>query len=411
MNFPNKNKIILSIIIPAYNEEDAIASIIERCLNERENIIRETPVEEVEIIVVNDGSHDKTAAIAGQFKEVSLISFSKNQGYGAAIKSGFEKARGTIVSFLDADGTCDPHFFIPMCNKLLRENADIVIGSRMTPESKMPRIRRIGNLLYVALINLLGRTRITDSASGMRAIKKSSLEKIYPLPDGLHFTPSMSCRAVMDENIKILEVPIAYHERQGESKLHVIHDGIRFFKTIIDIALTYEPLIFFTSLGLLLLIVAIGYGIYPVLYYISFGVIPEYMIYRLITITTLVFTSFTMFTVGIISEQTSDFIMKKRRVKGAVKGFIYSLFSQKRLILAGPLIALSGIALNYKTTWQYFTTGKIYVHWVYIVMGAFLFLLGLQALALGVLERILKTLRETQTSRDEYLKRREQGDE
>ena len=237
--------ITLSIIIPAYNEEDAIANIIERCLKERDTIVRETPVERVEIIVVNDGSHDKTPEIARQFNEISLISYAKNRGYGAAIKAGFEKATGTIVSFLDADGTCDPNYFVGMCNTLIAEDADIVIGSRMTPESKMPKVRRIGNLLYVALINLLGDTKITDSASGMRVIKKSSLEKIYPLPDGLHFTPSMSCRAVMDENIKILEIPMRYEERVGESKLGVIRDGIRFLKTIIDIALTYEPFKFF----------------------------------------------------------------------------------------------------------------------------------------------------------------------
>ena len=173
MNLSDQNKIKLSIIIPAYNEEDAIADIIKRCLKERENIVRETPVEEVEIIVVNDGSHDKTLEIAEQFKEISLVSYARNRGYGAAIKSGFEKAKGTIVSFLDADGTCDPHFFIEMCNKLIKKDADVVIGSRMTKESKMPIIRRAGNLFYVALINLLGSAKITDSASGMRVIKKS----------------------------------------------------------------------------------------------------------------------------------------------------------------------------------------------------------------------------------------------
>ena len=87
-----------------------------------------------EVIVVNDGSHDKTPEIARQFKEVSLISYTKNRGYGAAIKNGFEKATGTIVSFLDADGTCDPNYFVDMCSILITEGADIVIGSRMTSE-------------------------------------------------------------------------------------------------------------------------------------------------------------------------------------------------------------------------------------------------------------------------------------
>lgn len=404
MNHPRRDTVTLSIIIPAYNEEDAIAGIIERCLHERENIVRETPVEEVEIIVVNDGSHDKTAEIAGQFKEISLISYAKNRGYGAAIKTGFEKARGTIVSFLDADGTCDPRFFSALCNKLLEEEADIVIGSRMTPESKMPTIRRIGNLLYATLINLLGKASITDSASGMRVIKKSSLKKLYPLPDGLHFTPAMSCRAVLDEGITIAEVPIAYQERKGTSKLNVLQDGIRFLKTIIDIALVYEPLRFFGSLGLVLLLLAFGYGFYPLFYYMGFKVIPDYMIYRLITIATLVFTSFTMFTIGIISEQISDFIMNRKRARGALSRLIYFFFSQKKLIIAGPAVALSGVVINYNTIVQYFSMGEIHVHWVYIVTGAFLFLTGVQALALGILERILRTLKETNVLQGKYLR-------
>ncbi len=128
MSFSPEEICRLSIIIPAYNEENAIASIIERCLHEREKIIRETPVQDVEIIVVNDGSRDKTPAIARQYKEIVLIDFKQNRGYGAAIKSGFAQASGNIVSFLDADGTCDPHYFIPLCNTLISENADIVIG-------------------------------------------------------------------------------------------------------------------------------------------------------------------------------------------------------------------------------------------------------------------------------------------
>ncbi len=386
----------LSIIIPAYNEEDAIGDIIGRCLSEKRNIINKTSVLKVEIIVVDDGSRDKTAEIVKRFgREVKLITFKKNKGYGAALKAGFKEASGNLVSFLDADGTCDPKFFIDLCNKLIKEDADIAIGSRMGPGNEMPLVRRIGNKAYVMLINLIGRVRITDSASGMRVLRKDCLPRIYPLPDGLHFTPAMSCRAVMDANIKIVEVPISYRERKGESKLSVIQDGIRFLKTIIDIALIYEPVRFFGSLGTILLIIAIGYGIYPIQYYVRFRVVPEYMIYRLITITTLAFTSFTMFTVGIISEQISDFIMEKRREKGFLKKWVYFLFSQRKLIIAGSISALSAILLNYKTIWQYLATGEIHTHWVYIVTGAFLFLVGLQALALGVLERILLTLKKT----------------
>jgi len=394
----------LSIIIPAYNEEDAIGDIVGRCLSETRNIINKTSVLKVEIIVVDDGSRDKTAEIVkGYGREVKLITFEKNRGYGAALKAGFEEASGDLVSFLDADGTCDPKFFIDLCNKLIKEDADIAIGSRLGPGNEMPLLRRIGNKAYVMLINLIGRMKITDSASGMRVLRKDCLPRIYPLPDGLHFTPAMSCRAVMDENIEIVEVPISYQERKGESKLSVIQDGVRFLKTIIDIALIYEPLRFFGSMGIIFLLFALGYGVYPLFFYLKMKIVPSYMIYRIITITALVFTSFTMFTIGIISEQIADVMMNTKRAKGFFTGLMHSLFSQKKLIIAGPFISLSGILLNHETIWQYISLGGIYVHWVYIVTGAFLFMTGLQILALGILERILRTLKSTTTYRRTYL--------
>jgi glycosyltransferase involved in cell wall biosynthesis len=383
----------LSIIIPAYDEEHAIADIIQRCLKEREHIKKETPVADVEIIVVNDGSRDNTAIIAGQFKEISLISYEKNRGYGAAIKTGFAQATGDIVGFLDADGTCDPHYFIPLSNALIKQQADVVIGSRMTPASKMPAVRKAGNFFFALLINLLGSARITDAASGMRVIRRNSLSKLYPLPDGLHFTPAMSCKAVLDNGIKILEVPMNYEERIGESKLGVVQDGVRFLKTIIDIALTYEPFKFFGITGLIFLLVGFLYGIYPLVYYLKFGLVPDYMIYRLITITVLIVSSFTLFTVGIISDDVINLINRRRREHGTLKTLLSVILSQKKLIIVGIVSPLVGIILNYKTIWQYITTGSIYVPWFYVVMGAFFVLVGLQSLALGVLQRILSLLR------------------
>jgi glycosyltransferase involved in cell wall biosynthesis len=396
--------LILSIVIPAYNEEDAIGDIIERCLSEKAYIVDNTPVDDVEIIVVNDGSKDKTADIVkGYGNKIKLVSFERNKGYGAALKAGFEEASGNLVSFLDADGTCNPKFFIDLCNKLLGENADIAIGSRLGRGNAMPLLRRIGNTAYVILINLISKSKITDSASGMRVLKKECLPRIYPLPDGLHFTPAMSCRAVLDESIKIVEVPISYHERRGESKLNVLRDGVRFLKTIVDIALIYEPLQFFGILGLFFLLVALGYGIPPLLYYLKMKMVPAYMLYRLVAITAMVFTSITLFTIGIIAEQVADVMMDIRRRRGFFTRLMHSLFSQKTLIIAGPLIALSGVVLNYQTISQYVSMGVIYVHWVYIVTGAFLFITGLQILALGVLQRILRTLKITKTFRRAYL--------
>lgn len=392
----------LSIVIPAYNEEEAIAGIIRRCLAERENIVRETPVDDVEVIVVNDGSRDRTAEIAGQFPDITLISYEKNRGYGAAIKSGFEKATGTLVAFLDADGTCDPRYFIDMCKKMAEEDADIVIGSRMTAASRMPLIRKVGNRFYALLINLLGNTSITDSASGMRVIRKNSLKKLYPLPDGLHFTPAMSCRAVLDHSLTIAEVPMTYEERVGRSKLGVVQDGVRFLKTIVDIALTYAPFKFFGIAGIVLFLAGFLYGLYPLLYYLRFRMVPNYMIFRLVTVMVLIVTSIGIFTVGIISDEVIQLMYHRTgRIRG-FKAVIYRMLSQRTLIIFGVVVALLGIALNYNTIWQYLTTGKIDIPWVYVITGAFLVMVGLQAVALGIVRRILALLRRAEEERSKY---------
>src|SRR5687768_10132234 len=103
----------LSIVIPAYNEEGAIADILTRCLGCREEIRKETGLG-VEVIAVDDGSRDRTREIAKGFKEARLLVHEVNRGYGNALMTGFQGATGDYLAFLDADGTCDPRAFIPL---------------------------------------------------------------------------------------------------------------------------------------------------------------------------------------------------------------------------------------------------------------------------------------------------------
>ena len=104
----------------------------------------------------------------------------------------------------------------------------------------MPRVRRVGNLIFANLVSLISAERITDSASGMRVFKKSVLKQLYPLPDGLNLTPVMSTRA-LHEQLRMIEVPIPYRERVGQSKLSVARDGLRFAQSIVWTALNYNP--------------------------------------------------------------------------------------------------------------------------------------------------------------------------
>jgi len=250
---------VLSVVIPAYNEEQGIAAIIDRVLAIRPDL-PEVGVTDLEVIVVDDGSRDKTADIAGEYDQVCLLRHKVNQGYGAALKTGFGRARGDLLGFLDADGTYPPERFPDLCRVALAEKADLVIGSRMAgAESEMPMVRRIGNLVFANLVSLVSSQKITDSASGMRVIRREVLPQLYPLPDGLNFTPVMSTRA-LHEKITMREVPIRYRERVGRSKLNVVRDGVRYLQTIVWTALNYNPVRILGSLGLALMAAAVAIG-------------------------------------------------------------------------------------------------------------------------------------------------------
>ena len=239
---------ILSVVIPAYNEENGIAEIVNRVLKVRLDLTR-VGIDELELLVVDDGSRDRTAEVAACIDGVTLVRHPKNKGYGAALKTGFSKARGELIGFLDADGTYPPEYFPKLCESALN-GSDLVIGSRMAGEdSQMPFTRRIGNFFFASLLSILGRQKVTDSASGMRVFKREILEQIYPLPDGLNLTPVMSTRA-LHEGIAIEEVPIPYSERVGRSKLSVIHDGRIFLQSMVWTVLSYNPVRILGLIGL-----------------------------------------------------------------------------------------------------------------------------------------------------------------
>ncbi len=255
---------MLSVVIPAYNEEGGIAEITNRVIAARTAL--QADGIDLEILIIDDCSRDKTneiaSGIASQTDCLEVIRHTANRGYGGALKTGFCQARGDMIGFLDADGTYPPEYFPQLCRQIAA-GADLVIGSRMSgEESKMPLTRRVGNVFFAGLLSLLGRQKVTDSASGMRVFRRDILEQLYPLPNGLNLTPVMSARAV-HENIKVAEVPIPYEERVGRSKLSVIHDGSVFLRSIIWTVLYYNPVRILGMVGIILVGLAalVGLGL------------------------------------------------------------------------------------------------------------------------------------------------------
>ena len=388
---PAARRSTLSVVIPAYNEEEAIASIIERTLAARQSICDAAGLAGVDVIVVSDGSSDRTAEIAGQYNNIKLIAYEKNRGYGAAIKTGFAAASGDLLAFLDADGTCDPLFFGPLCRALHEQQADISIGARLGPGSEMPRIRKLGNRLYAGLLKVAGAQSVTDSASGMRVMRRSAVERLYPLPDGMHFTPAMSSIALFDPALSIVEVPMQYSERVGESKLSVVGDGVRFLKIITDTAFSYRPLRFFGVAGALLLAFALAYGIMPVAHYMQERRVEEWMFYRLSAVAVAIAAGFNLILVGLLAQQAVSLIHEDFKLTSRLRHFVQRLMSQ-HLLAWGVLLVAVGVGINAPALRSYLTTGTVTAHWIYILVGGLLTLVGIQCFSFGVLARTLGIL-------------------
>ncbi|UCG32412.1 MAG: glycosyltransferase family 2 protein [Phycisphaerales bacterium] len=359
----------LTIVIPAYNEEAAIAQIITRCLKAEPMICSSAAVDSVQVIVVSDGSTDRTAKIARGYPQVRLIEFPENRGYGAAIKRGFAEGRGELVAFLDADGTCDPRFFGLLCDALVREGADIAVGSRMGSDSRMPRVRRLGNTVFALLLGALSNRAVSDTASGMRVLRREALELLYPLPDGLNFTPAMSAQALLDDRISIIELPMKYEERVGRSKLSVVKDGLRFFGAIMEAVLVWRPSRLFVSGGLLFGLLALLLIMGPAEEYLRQRIVREGMIYRLLFCSLLMTLAATLLSVSLVAERLSRSLLGRRGAQSFVESMLSKLLSWRGLMVVGSGLMLIAFVLVGPGLLEYAMTRHVTLHWSRIVLG------------------------------------------
>jgi glycosyltransferase involved in cell wall biosynthesis len=377
----------LTIVIPAYDEEEAIGATIKRTLDGRSEVMERGGLDAVQIIVVDDGSTDATLQIANSYDEIEVVSFGANRGYGAAIKEGFRNGDGDLVGFLDADGTCDPRFFGDLCAALSHADADIALGSRLTPESRMPRVRRLGNRIFATMLGILANRRVTDAASGMRVMRREALNTLGRLPDGLHYTPAMSARAVLS-GLRVVEIPMSYEERRGESKLSVWKDGVRFTRAIIDGVLFFRPARLFLIAALVALAIAAILSLSPMEYYAQNRSVQEWMIYRFIV-------AFLFGSIGFLSLSAAAIAtrMTDLRLASPDRTFweagIARLFEGPFLTAVAVILGVGAVVLLWPGFVEYWSTGQLTMHWSRVIVAAFALLLAFQGLITRVLLRVI----------------------
>ncbi len=236
----------VSIIIPAYNEVENIT----QCLTDLVTVMKPSGYE-YEIIVVDDGSSDRTGE-AIQDGVAKVLKHPQNRGYGAALKTGIKYATGELIAITDADGTYAAANIPCLINLLMRGQYDMVVGARTGEKVKIPWMRRPLKWLLTVFASLLIGMRIPDLNSGQRVFRKDiAMEFFHLFPNGFSFTSTITL-AMLANDYPVLFHPINYLPRIGRSKIKPFRDTIGFFLLVIRIIAYFKPLKVFLPLSLLI---------------------------------------------------------------------------------------------------------------------------------------------------------------
>jgi glycosyltransferase involved in cell wall biosynthesis len=248
----------IAVIVPVYNEGDHVSEVLDRILEVR-------GAASWEVLAVNDGSTDDTAAVlAGYAGRVRVVTHRTNYGYGASLKSGIRATRARNVIFLDADGQHDPAY-IPEIVKRLDE-FEFVIGTRHNEEG-VPLVRRPGKAVLKLVVSFLAGRRITDVNYGFRGGRRRLyLRMLDLLPDGFSFSTTSLVYAMKSRfALTYLQMPCA--PRKGVSTVRMVRDGLNTLLLSLRLIMLFDPMRAFAYPALGLISLGVFYQVYILLTY------------------------------------------------------------------------------------------------------------------------------------------------
>jgi glycosyltransferase involved in cell wall biosynthesis len=255
----------LSIIVPVYNEKDAIETSIQSLIS-----LKELESEyEIEIIIVDDGSQDGTSELLekalNENNKFILIQHLENKGYGAAIKTGISEAKFNYIAITDADETYPSERLLEFLDLAVKNRIDMVVGSRVGEKVHIPVLRRFPKMVLNLLASYLVGKKIPDLNSGLRVIKKDVIQEfLYILPDGFSLTSTITL-ATLTNGYNVHYEKINYSHRKGFSKIKPIADTVNFLVLIVRTVLLFKPLKIFIPLFLILFISGLSLFIFRVI--------------------------------------------------------------------------------------------------------------------------------------------------
>ncbi len=232
----------VSVVIPAYNEAERVREEVE-CI---QHVLAVCSMP-YEIIVVDDGSQDKTAEQA-LLAHARVLQHPKNRGYGASIKTGITAAKYDSIVITDADGTYPPEEIPTLIAQLA--SADMVVGARIGKKVHIPLVRRPGKWLVNWLAEHVAGQRIPDLNSGLRAFRAETVKQYFPILSNRFSFTTTSTLALLADDYRVIYHPIDYHQRVGKSKI-TPRNFMDFMILVVRMAMLFQPLKIFVPLSFL----------------------------------------------------------------------------------------------------------------------------------------------------------------
>lgn len=233
-----------SVVVPAYNEEAGIVEALAALKRDLESVR-----DACEVIVVDDGSNDRTAELLRDVAGVRVVTHTRNRGYGAALKTGIRHARHPLIVITDADGTY-PNERIPELVRLA-DSADMVVGARTSENVEYSRLRSVPKWFLKRFAEWLTHRKIPDINSGLRVFRSDAVERfIRILPDTFSFTTTITL-AMLTNDYSVHYESIDYRKRVGRSKIRPIRDTLRIAQLILRTGMYFAPLRVFFPVALL----------------------------------------------------------------------------------------------------------------------------------------------------------------
>ena len=290
----------IAVLIPCYNE----SKTIEKVVRDYKEILPEA-----DIFVYDNNSSDGTDELAR--KAGAIVRYEHRQGKGNVIRSMFHQIDADCYLMIDGDDTYPAENARQMCELVLNDGVDMVIGDRLSStyfqENKRP-FHNVGNMMVRALINKLFHSNVRDIMTGYRAFSRDFVKTFPVLSKGFEIETEMTIHA-LDKNMMLKEVPVTYRDRPAgsESKLNTYSDGLKVILTIFKLFRDYKPLLFFSVTAMLLMGVAVVLFVPVFIEYLETGLVPRFP--TLIVSAFIVLLAMLMWVCGLILEV----VVKKHR--------------------------------------------------------------------------------------------------